>query len=789
VAQFAKSLYLGGIQYQLKHERWKRIEQEGAARPFGHYVYYRNGGSMIALLWPSRDGVKPEPRKDYPMIACAEITGLGTRQALSAAIPVLRQMRDTCTATESRQDVLKAVADAREQLNAAIRELTVAQTETPDRTLLQRLINDPEQGLGEQILQVLSAVERRIDVRGQGFGAVDSAAADDVRVPSGSTDPAEALAMWITFVDALTGPKSPAVLILPVDADWLDLFIGVPNESQYFALRAGTSVRPLITQDASPLDETHEDRPRQFLMRLGLGIQPRSDPPSRNESNAPAAPATPIEPPAEPAAPTTAQTAPAHTTTARPSSAASDRPKTGAGAGHDDSITRPPTSPASAIPASTAPSSANPKAPRTRTAAPAVAVAAPDPGAEESEAMSRPAPSIAPVKPAAAQSVSQPEKLLPATSTPPAVQSTPSASVGRTDLLDGYTESPHVVSAEELAKAHEAIDQAFSPVDVHSAHSDTSAAPGPRPSTPAPVSPRTPDPSDLPASASPEIAPRLDETPPNFRAAASTPDVRSASDSASVSDLASESEWTPESPPQRAVELPTPSAPALDAAFESQATSTSATSQTMFDFAAPERELLEPPPPVDTRIEVEPQLRSAVAEPIDSDAPDFDPKPGPALEPSPIDSPAAEEIPSEVPPTPHPDSHEKPDSVMEFQPIGDVLPDPLAFELNARESDPIDVGPVELRAAESVAAVATPIETASAPEPDPFENATSLVPETSGLTGGEVTGQADFNTGEENLLDTDPLAAGAQPLGEAASGPEDTSAAPKAKKKIDSELL
>ena len=119
LGEVASSLYFGGIRDALTAGRWGQLEAVGLAMPFGHVFAHRAsrrpGHLVVGRLWASRDGVRPTPRGDFPMVAVAELSDFDAGR-VAPALAALRRFETACRATQTREGVESALAMARREV-------------------------------------------------------------------------------------------------------------------------------------------------------------------------------------------------------------------------------------------------------------------------------------------------------------------------------------------------------------------------------------------------------------------------------------------------------------------------------------------------------------------------------------------------------------------------------------------------------------------------------------------------------------------------------------------------
>ena len=83
-----RRLYLEGIRDNAIASWLKALPAQLV--PFGHVMLWKKAGSVVAgRLWHSRDG---RGRDDFPMVVCADCSGVPMARVVSEALPVLERL-------------------------------------------------------------------------------------------------------------------------------------------------------------------------------------------------------------------------------------------------------------------------------------------------------------------------------------------------------------------------------------------------------------------------------------------------------------------------------------------------------------------------------------------------------------------------------------------------------------------------------------------------------------------------------------------------------------------------
>ena len=269
LAALRQSLYVEGIAGNIDGGKWNSLAPEGRITEFDHSMLWCMKNEIhAARLWSSRDG---KGRDRYPLVACAQCTGMPLPWVARVAIPVLDRLRVQCQETTSAEGVTTAVAESLNELRslAAARQASV--DAEPDPPALPLLLNHPE--LGENHRGLLAAI----------YHLERTAAGDPahLRVPACADTFTDAAQVWLRFLLDRGGVCLPVIAIQSTAAFWLDLIIGTPRIGDFFCFLASPAALPLTTDIPYTLEPA-------FIAqaRASLGLPP--DPSTATPSPTPA---------------------------------------------------------------------------------------------------------------------------------------------------------------------------------------------------------------------------------------------------------------------------------------------------------------------------------------------------------------------------------------------------------------------------------------------------------------------------------------------------------------------
>ncbi|MBL9031138.1 MAG: hypothetical protein JNM80_05465 [Phycisphaerae bacterium] len=253
-------IYVEGVAGNIDSGAWDALDAGARLEGFDHLFAWRLAGSQVlaGAMWSSSDG---KGRKRYPMVVCAQLTGVGLAWALHEALPVLMRLRAECPQADTADRVRSLIDRSRAGLQAQV-SAAEAQTETLDPAgLLRALAARPELGPdGLGLVRIMYQCERELPAyRTPKSGIVGRSSTfvvrpQHLRVPLGGDSPEQGLVTWHRFMLTQVDRMSPVLAIVPVGQSWVDLIVGEPTPAQFFCLRAAPKTMPLGSDIPYSLD-------------------------------------------------------------------------------------------------------------------------------------------------------------------------------------------------------------------------------------------------------------------------------------------------------------------------------------------------------------------------------------------------------------------------------------------------------------------------------------------------------------------------------------------------------
>jgi hypothetical protein len=234
-------LYIRGIRENIETGAWTALEENDSAIPFGHrFVWSQERQILAGRLWSSRDG---RGRQNYPMVLGAYFqTGLPTGLGLQI-LQAVDTLETPCMRLADTEDLHVYIREQQERL----RQTLVSACAHIDRPKQDTVLADLARSLDTPILlRILYHISRQADVPLESKG-VRPGRSIMVRIPLGITENPSYPYWWFDLFKSWFSADTLISLFKPDHAAWMDAFIGEPQASHVFALRARTEAVPLTS--------------------------------------------------------------------------------------------------------------------------------------------------------------------------------------------------------------------------------------------------------------------------------------------------------------------------------------------------------------------------------------------------------------------------------------------------------------------------------------------------------------------------------------------------------------
>ena len=254
---FKRLLYFEGLAGNIDSGRWEQLNERQRLAGFRHsFVHQRRGRLLLGRLWSSRDG---KGRSKYPMVLCADCSGLSIPWALDVVMPRLAEVENRCREAASAQEVIRVMTEA----NRSLRELVDQAGES--RRALPAWLSESSAVFAEAAEQIepreshqgfcrlAYKIERDLAAYKAG-GRVKAPIPQHLRMPAGAASLERSLAVWTGVILSFVAPSTPLTLFRPEEASWLDVLVGEPRTQEFFCLLASPETLPLATEIPYKID-------------------------------------------------------------------------------------------------------------------------------------------------------------------------------------------------------------------------------------------------------------------------------------------------------------------------------------------------------------------------------------------------------------------------------------------------------------------------------------------------------------------------------------------------------
>jgi len=261
-------LYVEGISGNVDSGAWDKLSEVQRLEGFNHLFLWRMASDVVVgRMWSSMDG---KGRTHYPMVVCAQCSGLPLRWVLKQVLPCLEGIKSRCVNTTSAVAVRSIIGDARRGLRQ-IGQHIEASTEDLGVSggTLAVLADHPEMGKDHVgLLRILYKIELGM--------SADSASGGDpaarvvpgslhIRVPASADSSGDTILLWLSFLFGELDRSNSMILLLPLDGSWVDIVAGEPTIKELFCIRASLEAIPRTSEIPYTLDPDFMDRVEQRI--------------------------------------------------------------------------------------------------------------------------------------------------------------------------------------------------------------------------------------------------------------------------------------------------------------------------------------------------------------------------------------------------------------------------------------------------------------------------------------------------------------------------------------------
>ena len=264
-------LYGVGIAGNIDSGAWEKLAPAERLEGFHHFFLWRLANDLIVgRMWSSSDG---KGRTRYPMVVCAQCSGLSLEWIFQHVVPHLEEVERRCVQTAAAADVRSIIAESGQTLRQLAQGAEAAREPlAPSPRALARLADRPEMRPERRGMQrILYLIEREMNAyRPDAADATTTSTAilraSHIRVPACAPTPRAAATLWMGFLLGQFDPSAPLLVFIPIGQPWLDVVVGEPGVQQFYCIRAALSAIPLATEVPYNLDA-------DFIARVESAIE------------------------------------------------------------------------------------------------------------------------------------------------------------------------------------------------------------------------------------------------------------------------------------------------------------------------------------------------------------------------------------------------------------------------------------------------------------------------------------------------------------------------------------
>jgi hypothetical protein len=256
---FKRRLYMDGIGGNIDAGTWDRLE-EGQRLPAFHHVFlqWREGVLIVGRMWSSRDG---KGRSRYPMVVCAQCSGVSVPWAQAEVLPKLASAEDQCKTVLTAAEVMEALSGTGIALRGTLalageNRLALPEWFSAPQSLAEFAGKIDPRERQEGFCRLLYKIERDLTayLPAGRAGTGPAPLPQHLRVPACESAPEQSLSLWCGLLLRLLKPAAPLMLIRPLEAGWVDVLAGDPGTAQFYCLLASADALPKTTDIPYGLD-------------------------------------------------------------------------------------------------------------------------------------------------------------------------------------------------------------------------------------------------------------------------------------------------------------------------------------------------------------------------------------------------------------------------------------------------------------------------------------------------------------------------------------------------------
>lgn len=273
LAHLKQSFYVTGIGGQIDSGAWEKLEAGKRVEGFDHtFLWARDGHLLLGRMWSSTDR---KGRAKYPMILCADSTGLSAPYLFANVRRDLERLRSNCLAAATAEALETVCRSAQADLQSRIEFARVDGADAVSEAQRRRFLEHPQfGGRQEGLLRILHELGG-LQPQAKAKKTSANAPARHFRVPAVGRTHEEVFLLWLEFFNCVLPPSIPLLLIWRDGAEWLDVTAGEPAGEDFFCLQAAPLAVPLSTEIPYELEPELEGRLRELTTKfLGTSTLP-----------------------------------------------------------------------------------------------------------------------------------------------------------------------------------------------------------------------------------------------------------------------------------------------------------------------------------------------------------------------------------------------------------------------------------------------------------------------------------------------------------------------------------
>lgn len=256
----AKQLvYVRGIGGVVDAGQWDADGEAADVLPaFRHLFFWSDSRSLVVgRLWSSSDG---KGRTKYPMIACVHLEGR-TEPGIPDIAPLLEELEVQCKSATTADEVRGILAKEAVRCPGLLAASAVVSPARKD--YLAQLGFDMGSDSAVRIAYSVASYFAPLAQSALLKSAIHLRLAESnvqpqhLRFPAVSGFPTAAFQFWREFLAGVLPGSVPQLFIVPLDAPWVDVIVGLPTPKHLACLKIGPKQMPLCSEIPYTIEGEH----------------------------------------------------------------------------------------------------------------------------------------------------------------------------------------------------------------------------------------------------------------------------------------------------------------------------------------------------------------------------------------------------------------------------------------------------------------------------------------------------------------------------------------------------